>query len=101
MRVALKDIHAAIKERYRLDLSAIDGYLYVWIIKGTYGLPQAGILTNKDFVLYLQMAGLFQQTTKPSLVIQQTQSILFYQVVYQFDVKYGGAEHAEQMIHVL
>jgi hypothetical protein len=34
-------------EHYQLQEKVLDGYVYIEIHKGTYGLPQTGILANK------------------------------------------------------
>jgi hypothetical protein len=38
---------ADIIEHYWLNDKVLDGYVYIEIQKGMYGLPQAGILANK------------------------------------------------------
>jgi hypothetical protein len=34
-------------DHYQLQEKVLDGYVYMEICKGMYGLPQAGILANK------------------------------------------------------
>ncbi len=38
---------ANIIEHYKLNEKVLDGYVYMEIRKGMYGLPQAGVLANK------------------------------------------------------
>ena len=47
MRFKLTDIPDEIRRQYNLDALAVDGWVYVEIRKGMYGLPQVGILANK------------------------------------------------------
>ena len=47
MRFRWEDIPDEIKREYNLQELVVDGWIYVEIRKGMYGLPQAGILANK------------------------------------------------------
>jgi hypothetical protein len=47
MKMPLRLIPDNIIEHYGLQEKAVDGYVYMEIRKGMYGLPQAGILANK------------------------------------------------------
>ena len=47
MKMQLTLFPADIIEYYKLMDKALDGYVYMEIRKGMYGLPQAGILANK------------------------------------------------------
>ena len=47
MRFRWEDIPDEIKLEYNLQNLVVDGWIYVEIRKGMYGLPQAGILANK------------------------------------------------------
>ncbi len=54
-------------EHYGLCEMAVDGYVYMEIRKGMYGLPQAGILANKLLKLRLACHGFFDQPHMPGL----------------------------------
>ncbi len=54
-------------EHYRLCKKAVDGYVYMEIRKGMYGLTQAGILANKLLKLQLARHGYFKQLHTPGL----------------------------------
>ena len=48
MKIHLSQIHQEIINEYKLDTFIhTDGYVYIYIHKGMYGLTQAGMLTNK------------------------------------------------------
>jgi hypothetical protein len=47
MRIHITDIPDKIMNHYNLHELADEGWVYVKIQKGMYGLPQAGILANK------------------------------------------------------
>ncbi len=47
-------------DHYRLTEKALNGYVYMEIRKGMYGLPQAGILANKLLKERLARHGYFK-----------------------------------------
>ena len=47
MKMPIALFPAGIIEHYRLNDKVLNGYIYMEIQKGMYGLPQAGILANK------------------------------------------------------
>jgi hypothetical protein len=67
MKIPLRLIPHNIIEHYRLCKKAIDGYVYMQIKKGMYGLPQAGILAKKLLKLNLACHGYFKQPHMPGL----------------------------------
>ena len=46
MRLPLRIIPPEIVQKYNLEAIAHDGWVYIKIVKGMYGLPQAGKLAN-------------------------------------------------------
>lgn len=50
MKIAAKYIPADIKQRYNLQDKIIDGYIYIKIKRGMYGLKQAAILAHEQLV---------------------------------------------------
>jgi hypothetical protein len=100
-RVSLRDIPQVIILHYGLDLLAIDGFVYLEITKGMYGLSQAGIITNDDFVLHLSKNGYIQSAHTQGLCTHQTRPISFCLVVDDFGINYAGKEHAQHIINVL
>jgi hypothetical protein len=100
-RVALRDIPKAIIEHYGLELLANDTFIYSEIIKGMYGLPQAGILANDDHFLHLNRNGYIQSAHTPGHFTHQTRPISFCLVVDDFGVKSVGKKHAQHIIDIL
>ncbi len=47
MRMPINLIPQAFIDEYDLSLKVKNGYVYLRIVKGMYGLPQAGMLANK------------------------------------------------------
>ena len=88
MRIEYKLIPDEIKEQYNLQKIVHDGYIYIQIEKGMYGLPQAGKIANDELQRHLlpfgykpcpQTQGLWRHSSKP---------ITFALVVDDFAVKY-------------
>ena len=101
MRLPLRIIPDAIIEQYKLKELAQDGWVYIEIRKGMYGLPQAGILANKLLVKRLDKFGYAPVRYTPGLWRHKWRPIMFSLVVDDFGVKYTGAEHAEHLIKAL
>ena len=94
MRFRLTEIPMEIRLQYNLDAIAVDGWVYVAISKGMYGLPQAGLLANQQLERRLAKHGYFPCTHTPGLWKHKTRPISFTLVVDDFGVKYVGKEHA-------
>ena len=54
-------------EYYKLMDKAFDGYVYMEIRMGMYGLPQVGVLANKPLKEHLARHGYFEQPHTPGL----------------------------------
>ena len=67
-----------------------DGYVYVEVRRGMYGLPQAEILAQQLLEQRLNAAGYSQSTTTPGLSTQKWRPITFTLCVDDFGVKYVG-----------
>jgi hypothetical protein len=67
MKMPLSLFPQDIIEHYGLLDMAINGYVYMEIHKGVYGLPQAGILANKLLKKRLAKHGYFEQLHTPGL----------------------------------
>eukprot|EP00804_Cyclotella_cryptica_P009373 CCRYP_018077-RA/>CCRYP_018077-RA protein AED:0.09 eAED:0.09 QI:0/0/0/1/1/1/2/0/1069 len=101
MRLKLADIPAAIIELYHLRDIARDGYVFVRIQKGMYGLPQAGIIAQQLLKQRLQANGYHQSKINPGFWTHDWRPICFALCVNDFGVKYVGKEHAAHLINTL
>eukprot|EP00804_Cyclotella_cryptica_P002855 CCRYP_009391-RA/>CCRYP_009391-RA protein AED:0.18 eAED:0.18 QI:0/0/0/1/1/1/2/0/800 len=77
MRLKLADIPAAIIDLYHLRDIARDGYVFVRIQKGMYGLPQAGIIAQQLLKQRLQANGYQQSKINPGFRTHDWQPICF------------------------
>jgi hypothetical protein len=85
-------------DKYDLIELSQDGKVYIEIQKGMYGLPQAGILTNKLLQRNLANDGYRPTQHTHGLWTHDTRPISFSLVVDDFGVKYVGCEHAEHLM---
>jgi hypothetical protein len=67
MKIPLALLPTDILEHYNLLEKALNGYVYVEIYKGMYGLPQAAILANKFFKKQFAKHGYYKQPHTPGL----------------------------------
>ncbi len=67
MRMPLNLFPDNIVDHYNLRRKTKNGFVYMEIQKGMYGLPQAGILVNKLLKKRLALHGYFEQPHTPGL----------------------------------
>ena len=60
MRLPINLIPQEIIDKYDLNSIVEDGWVFVRIVKGMYGLPQAGFLANELLSKRLEKAGYYQ-----------------------------------------
>jgi hypothetical protein len=100
MRIPTKLIPHENIEQYNLLPLVSDSHIYIEVQKGTYGLPQAGILANQLLAGRLAIHGYHQKKFMPGLWRHVTRPIQFTLVVDDFGVQLG-AEHAHHLIAAL
>jgi hypothetical protein len=88
-------------EHYRLNEKVLNGYVYMEIRKGMYGLPQAGILTYKLLKERLARHGYFEQPHTPGLWKHVSHPAWFNLCVDDFGIKYIGKEHLQHLYDAL
>jgi len=98
MNMALKLIPQEIIEQYNLTSIAHDGFIYIQIEKGMYGLPQAGKIANDELQLHLRPFGYKPCPRTPGLWTHDTRPISFALVVDDFAVKYVKKEDLEHLL---
>ena len=83
----LSDFHESVVEHHKLKDTAKDGWVYVEVSKGMYGLPKAGILAQKLLEQRLNAAGYHQSQYTPGLWTHEWRPVCFTLVVDDFGVK--------------
>jgi hypothetical protein len=101
MKIPVDIIPAAIMQQYNLAPLVHNGFVYVEIRKGMYGLPQAGRIANDALVQHLSSHGYIQDEHTHGLFTHTTRPVAFCLVVDDFAVKYVGKEHADHLMSVL
>eukprot|EP00804_Cyclotella_cryptica_P005738 CCRYP_000080-RC/>CCRYP_000080-RC protein AED:0.27 eAED:0.24 QI:0/0/0/1/0.33/0/4/0/743 len=84
-------------DKYKLDDYNEDGWIYVRIDLGMYGLLQAGILANKLLAKCLAKAGYYQCQHTPGLWRHVWRPITLCLVVDDFGIKTVGLKHAKNL----
>ena len=80
---------------------AHNGYVYLEVRKGIYGLPQAGLLAYKLLVDRLAKHGYEPCNITTGLWKHKTRPIMFILTVDDFGVKYTGKHNAIHLLQAL
>ena len=78
-----------------------EGFVYVDVWKGVYGLPQAGLLAQQLVEDRLNDKRYKQSPIIPGLWVHEWRPIQFTVVVDDFGMKYVGEEHTQHLVSVL
>jgi hypothetical protein len=101
MKMLFSRFPEEIVQKYNLNALAVDGWVYIEIRKGMYGLKQAGLLANQLMQTRLAPFGYYPARHTPGLCLHRTRPISFTLVVDDFAVKYVGKQHAEHLRNAL
>jgi hypothetical protein len=101
MKMLLSRFLEEIVQKYNLNALAVDGWVYIEIRKGMYGLKHAGLLANQLLQTRLAPFGYYLALHTPGLWLHKTRSITFTLVMDDFAVKYVGKHHAEHLRNAL
>ena len=101
MRLPIKVIPQEIIDHYGLNSKVEDGWVYVKIVKGMYGLPQAGLLANQLLSKRLEKAGYYQCQFTPGLWRHVWRPTTFALVVDDFGIKVVGDKNANHLVRTL
>ena len=101
MRLPVNIIPEEIMSHYKLSEIAEDGYVYICVEKGMYGLPQAGRIANQLLTKRMRKAGYHPCQFTPGLWRHVWRPITFTLVVDDFGIKFQGEEHANHLKRTL
>jgi hypothetical protein len=102
MRMKIEDLPKDFVTMYNLtDKATSNGFVYIKIQKGMYGLPQAGILVQELLEQCLNTYGYRQSLITPGLWQHDYRPISFTLCVDNFGIKYVGCKHAEHLASIL
>ena len=101
MRIPVAQIPQNVMDQYKLASLIVDGYVYVEISGGMYGLIQAGAIANRKLVSTLAAHDYHQKARTPGLFKHATRPIWFSLTVDDFLIAYVGKENADHLLHLL
>jgi hypothetical protein len=101
MRLPLSIIPDEVSQKYNLADKAVEGWVYLEIRKGMYGLKQAGLLANQLLQQRLRPYGYHPARHTLGLWLHKTRPIAFTLIVDDFAVKYVGQENAHHLRNAL
>jgi hypothetical protein len=101
MKMLLSRFPEEIVNTYNLNALAVDGWVYIEIRKGMYGLKQTGLLATKLLQARLAPFGYYPARHTPGLWLHKTRPIAFSLIVDDFAVKYVGKQHADHLRNAL
>jgi hypothetical protein len=97
MHMLLSRFPEEIVSKYNLKALAVDGWVYIEIRKGMYGLKQAGLLANKLLQEHLAPFGYYPAQHTPGIWSHTTRPVVFSLIVDDFAVKYVIKHHANYL----
>lgn len=101
-RVKLSDIPEEIIKEYELEKYATaDGWVYFRVIRGMYGLPQAGANSHDELEERLNKEGYFKSPLVPALWKHKTRPTQFVLIVDDFGIKYFSREDLDHLVDSL
>ena len=102
MRLKLRDLPDDFTKQYNLAAKVTkDGYVYIQVRKGMYGLLQAGKLAQELLEKRLNKKGYHQSELTPGLWTHKWRPITFTLCVDDFGVEYVDKEHADHLMVIL
>jgi hypothetical protein len=84
MRMLLSRFPEEIVDKYNLKALAVDGWVYIEIRKGMYGLKQVGLLTNQLLQTRLAPFGYYPALHTLGLWLYKTRTLALFLIVDDF-----------------
>ena len=102
MKFHIETIPQEIIDDYNL-LNIVDnqGFVYVKIVKGMYGLKQERIISHKYLIHHLAPLGYHPKSHNPGLWKHETRDTVFTLVVDDFAIKYTSLDNAQHLLQAL
>ena len=98
MKCAYRYFPSDIRKRYNLDALVHNGFIYIKIKKGLFGLKQAALLAYQQVSKLLQAGGFRPILGSLGMWKHRTRSIIFNLCVDDFGVKYFDKNDVEHLI---
>jgi hypothetical protein len=97
MHMLLSRFPEEIVNKCTLNILAVDGWVYIEIRKGMYGVKQAGLLATQLLQKRLAPFGYYPALHTPGLWLHKTRPIAFSLIVDDVAIKYVGKQHADHL----
>ena len=102
LRLKISTLPNKVIEKYQpRDKVDSNGYVYVEIRRGVYGLPHTSLIAQELLEKRLEKHGYHQIKVTPGFWKHKWRHITFSPAVDSFGVKYVGKEHADHLIAAL
>ncbi len=85
-------------EQYNLHKLALDVWVYIEMRRAVWGLPQAGILANKQLRRKLAPFGYYESTNTPGLWWHESRPLTFTLIGDNFGVKFVNKADVDHLI---
>jgi hypothetical protein len=90
-----------IVDKYNLKALAVHSWVCIEVIKGMYGLKQAGLLASQLLQTRLSPFDYYPACHTPRLWLHKTRPIAFSLIVDDFAIKYVGKSHTDHLRNAL
>ena len=102
MKFHIETIPQEIMDKYNL-MNIVDnqGFVYVNIVKGMYGLKQSGTIAHRTLIHHLALFGYHPSRHTPGLWKHETIDTIFTLVVDDFSIKYTSFDNSQHLLHAL
>jgi hypothetical protein len=97
MKMLLSRFPQEIIQKYNLNTLTVNGWVYIKIRKGMYGLKQAGLLANQLLQTRLAPFGYYPARHTPGFWLHKTRPISFTLVVDDLAVRYVDKQNTEHL----
>ncbi len=101
MRIRIADIPDDIINRCDLRDKVSNGYVYVKITGGMYGLPEAGQIANEELLAVLGKDGFYESRHTNGLILHKSRPLMFDLCTDDFGVSYENQDDALWLIDLL
>jgi len=101
MKISVEYVPPEIIQQYNLTPLIRNGWLYIKINKGMYGLKQAGYIAHQNLKKHLAKYGYYPCKHTRGLWLHESRDIQFILVVDDFGIKYTNNEDKEHLLHAL
>jgi hypothetical protein len=101
MKLTRKQVPQSIIDKYQLEHLFVNNSIMVEIMKGIYGLPQAGKLAQDRLIKHLEANDYYLVKHTQCLFRHKTRDIAFTLVVDDFGIKYKTSSDSQHLIDTL